>query len=349
MRAVSPGSAPFRAVREGRQEAVVIDVEQGSNGEFTGVVIRAGGGLCRVGDGERVWSCRLRGRLKQGRRTARTLVVVGDRVRVCPDDPAADPPVGVVEEVLPRRNRVSRLGARRGGHVEQVLMANLDQVVAVQSVRDPVPQRGLVDRLLVAAERFGVAGVLVLNKCDLPEDPAQAARWAHYGGLGYTVLRTSVESGEGIAELGELLRDRISLLLGVSGVGKSSLLNALQPGLNLRVGDITEKTGLGRHTTTASELFPLAGGGYIADSPGIRGFDPWDVDPRDLGTYFPDFADDVAACRFRSCMHRDEPDCGVKAGVAEGRVPAWRYRAYLDLLRDLEERQERAGPQRNKP
>lgn len=302
-----------------------------------------------MGDGERVWSCRLRGRLKQGRRTARTLVTVGDRVRVSPDDPRAEPPTGVVEEVLPRRNRISRLGARRGGGVEQVLMANLDQVVAVQSVRDPVPQRGLVDRLLVAAERFGVAGVLVLNKCDLAEDPEQAARWEHYRRLGYTVLRTSVVTGEGLDALGACLRHRISLLLGVSGVGKSSLLNALQPGLKLRVRGVTEKTGLGRHTTTASELYPLVGGGYIADSPGIRGFDPWDVDPRRVGTYFPDFGEGAAVCRFRSCLHRDEPDCGVKAAVAAGHIPAWRYTAYLDLVRDLEERREEAGPQRQRP
>ena len=152
-----------------------------------------------------------------------------------------------------------------------------------------------------------------------------------------------------IAGLAGCLRDRISLLLGVSGVGKSSLLNTLQPGLNLRVGDITEKTGLGRHTTTASELYPLAGGGFIADSPGIRGFDPWDVDPREAGAYFPDFTAGAAACRFRSCLHRDEPDCGVKAAVAAGDVPAWRYAAYLDLLRDLEDRSARAGPQRSRP
>lgn len=317
---------------------------------FEGVVVRAGGGLCRVGDGDRVWACRLRGRLKQGRRRMRTLVVVGDRVRVTPDDPAADPPSGVVEEVLPRRNRISRRAARRGGgRLEQVLMANLDQVLAVQSVRDPVPQRGLVDRLLVAAERFGVDGVLVLNKCDLEEDAAQAARWTHYRDLGYAVLRTSALTGAGLEELGVRLRDRISLLLGVSGVGKSSLLNALQPGLDLRVGDVTARTGLGRHTTTATELFPLAGGGYIADSPGLRGFDPWDVDPRELADYFPELAQAGAACRFRSCLHRDEPDCGVKSAVASGDVPRWRHDAYLELLRDLEERRTELGPQRESP
>jgi ribosome biogenesis GTPase len=276
---------------------------------------------------------------------AQTLAVVGDRVRLQILDAAADPPTAVIEEVLPRRNRVSRLAARRsGGRIEQVLMANLDQVVAVQSLRDPRPQTGFVDRLLVAAERFGVQGALVLNKCDLPDAAAEAERWEHYTALGYRVLWTSAVSGRGLTDLAELLTDRVSLLLGASGVGKSSLLNALEPGLGLRVNEVTARTGLGRHTTTRTELFPLAGGGFIADSPGIRGFDPWDVDPQELRDYFPDFRAPGATCRFRTCLHRDEPGCSVKAEVAAGSVPAWRHEAYLALLRDLEERRDRYGP-----
>ncbi len=308
------------------------------------MVILASAGRCRVSADGRVWQCLLRGRLKQGERKAQTIAVVGDRVRLTVDDGAADPPTGVVEEVLPRRNRISRLAARRsGGHVEQVLMANLDQVVAVQSIRDPRPQKGFVDRLLVAAERFGVAGVLILNKCDLQESDAQADRWEYFRGLGYTVLRASAVTGEGVAEFGEILRDSISLLLGASGVGKSSLLNTLQPGLRLRVNDVTVKTGLGRHTTTRTELFPLEGGGFIADSPGIRGFDPWDVDPLDVRDYFPEFQEVADGCRFRSCLHRDEPSCGVKAAVGAGIIPGWRHAAYLALVGDLEERRDRAG------
>jgi ribosome biogenesis GTPase len=253
----------------------------------------------------------------------------------------------VIEEVLPRRNRVSRLAARRsGGHVEQVLMANLDQVVAVQSLCEPAPQKGFVDRLLVAAERFGVDGVLVLNKCDLVPEDADPAPWDYFAKLGYTVVWTSAETGRGVDELAAILRGRISLLIGASGTGKSTLLNRIEPGLRLRVGEVTEKTGLGRHTTTRTELFPLSGGGFIADSPGIRGFDPWDIDPGDLRDYFPDFADPAAGCRFRDCLHRDETDCGVKEAVREGPLPAWRHEAYLALLRDLEERRERAGPRR---
>ena len=273
-----------------------------------------------------------------------TVAVVGDKVIFLVLDKAAEPPLGVIEEVLPRRNRISRLAARRsGGQTEQVLMANLDQVVAVQSLVEPRPQSGFVDRLLVAAERFGVDGVLILNKCDLVGADEGRDRWDYFAGLGYTVIYTSAESGQGTEDFKAALTNRISLLIGASGVGKSTLLNAIQPGLRLRVGDITEKPGLGRHTTTSTELFPLEGGGFIADSPGIRGFDPWDIDPQDIRDYFPEFREAAGECRYRTCMHRDEPACGVKKLVALGRVPAWRHKAYLALLGDLEERKARLG------
>lgn len=333
--------------------------ETGGWAGHTGIVVQATGGNCRVVEVAfagteaatiepsttgREWLCGLRGRLKKGPKEAQTVAVVGDHVRFAAIDAAADPPQGVIEEVLPRRSRVSRQAARRsGGFIEQVLMANLDQVVAVQSVQDPAPQKSFVDRLLLAAERFGVEGVLVLNKCDLVDEAATREKWHYYEKLGYRVLRTSAESGRGLDDLRAVLRDRLSLLIGASGVGKSSLLNAMQPGLRLRVGEVTGKTGLGRHTTTRTELFPLEGGGFIADSPGIRGFDPWDIDPLDAADYFPDFREPRLECRFRTCLHRDEPACGVKDAVAAGSIPAWRHEAYLMLLKDLEERKARRG------
>jgi len=314
----------------------------GTGASREGIVIRAAAGACDVAEGGRVWRCDLRGRLKMGPRQEQTPAVAGDRVRFTPVDAAAEPPTGVVDAVLPRRTRVSRQAARRsGGRIEQVLMANLDQVVAVQSVREPAPQTGFVDRLLVAAERFGVDGVLVLNKIDLVGAGDDPARWDYYRTLGTTVLRTSAATGAGVDALRAALAGRVSLLLGASGVGKSSLLNAVEPGLGLKVGRLTGRTGLGRHTTTRTELFPAAGG-WIADSPGLRGFDPWDVDPAVLRDYFPDFTEPAAACRFRTCLHRDEPDCGVKAAVAAGALPVWRHEAYLALLRDLEDRRDRA-------
>ena len=316
-----------------------------------GIVIRATSGRCLVAESGLVWACKVRGRLKKGPRQTQTVVVVGDRVRFLILDSDPDHPSGVIEEVLPRRNRISRLAARRsGGRTEQVLMANLDQVVAVQSLREPSPQTGFVDRLLVAAERFGVQGVLVLNKCDLVSDPTDPAgelvKGDYFAGLGYRVIRTSAPSGQGVEEFHDVLTNRISLLIGASGVGKSTLLNAIQPGLKLRVGEVTGKTGLGRHITTRTELFPLENGGFIADSPGIRGFDPWDIDPEQVRDYFPDFVEGSQECRFRTCLHRDEPRCGVKAKVAQGIIPMWRHEAYLGLLRDLEERKASLGYRR---
>lgn len=308
--------------------------------------MRSQSGHFRVAaDDGAVYHCRARGRLKRGRQESRTVAVAGDRVRFR-TEPAADSslPAGVIEEILPRRNKISRFSSRRGGgRIEQVMMANLDQLVAVQSISRPAPAQGFVDRLLAAAERFEVSGVLCLNKCDLDPEAAADERWDYYRGLGYGVLRTSAETGRGVDDLRETLRGRVSLLLGASGVGKSSLLQLVQPGLSLRTGEVTDKTGLGRHVTTRTELFALDGGGFIADSPGIRGFDPWDVPPVDLRLCFPDLIEPGSRCRFSTCLHRDEPDCGVKAAVAAGEIPGWRHRAYLDLLRDLESRDSGRG------
>ncbi|MBC8425078.1 ribosome small subunit-dependent GTPase A [bacterium] len=314
-----------------------------------GVVIRSQSGYCTVLCEGLEYLCKLRGRLKRGKQRSRTVAVAGDRVSFRPvADAGGDTPAGVVEEVLPRANRISRSSSRRDrGRTEQVLMANLDQIVAVQSVCQPEPMTGFVDRMLVAAEQYGVAGLLCVNKIDL--DPAAAAdpRWDHYAAVGYTLLRTSAETGEGVDALHDALRGKLSLLLGASGTGKSSLL-ARATGLELEIGDVTAKTGLGRHTTTRTELFPIGDGGFIADSPGIRGFDLWEVEPTDLRNLFPEFLASAVECRFSTCVHRDEPGCGVKAAVGAGAIPAWRHEAYLLILGDLETGTAERGPRRRK-
>jgi len=302
-----------------------------------GIVLRAQSGHCYVAtpDGQQ-WHCVVRGRLKSGPRTTQTVVVAGDRVRFRPAP--GEEREAVLEEVLPRRNRVSRRTSRRDrGRHEQVLMANLDQVLVVQSVARPDPRPGFVDRLLAAAEQDGVRGLLCLNKCDLAPERARDPAWDWYARIGYPVLRTSAETGEGLDALREALAGRVTLLLGASGTGKSSLISRAT-GRELRVGDVTGKTGLGRHTTTHTELYPVGRDGYIADSPGLRGFDLWGVEPQELADLFPDIREEAANCRFSSCLHAEEPDCGVKQAVAEGRLPDWRYKAYRSLLEEVKAR-----------
>lgn len=280
------------------------------------------------------YHCRVRGKLKQGKQKSHTVAVVGDKVRFL----VIDDKEGVIEEVLPRANKISRMASRRaGGHIEQVIMANLDQVVVVQSVTEPTPTAGFVDRLLISGERYKVPAILCVNKCDLDESVINTPAWDYYNNLDCTVIYTSAENGLGVPQLREQLSDRISLLVGASGTGKSSLISAVMPGLELRVSEVTEKTGLGRHTTTRTELFPI-GDGFIADSAGIRGFDPWGIEPEDLGGYFSDFFEHNAKCRFSSCIHENEPDCGVKRAAASGSLPEWRYKAYMLLLKQLRER-----------
>jgi len=314
-----------------------------------GIVIRSHSGYCTVRSVDDEYLCKLRGRLKQGRQRSRTVAVAGDRVRFSAvADAGGDTPSGVIEEVLPRTNKVSRTSSRRDrGRTEQVMMANLDQIIVVQSLLQPTPMKGFVDRLLAAAERFEVAGVLCLNKIDLDAAAARDDRWDHYATLSYKVLRTSAETGEGVDAFHDTLRGKVSLLLGASGTGKSSLL-AKATGLNLRVGDVTAKTGLGRHTTTRTELFAVGDGGYIADSPGIRGFDIWDVEPVDLRHLFPEFLEPALSCRFSTCLHRGEPSCGVALAIDAGEVPVWRHEAYLGILTDLETNETSRGPRRRR-
>ncbi len=301
-----------------------------------GTVLRAQSGHCRIlDDTGRTWHALLRGRLKSGPRLARTVVAAGDRVRFRPVDAAAGE--AVLEEVLPRRNRISRRTTRRDrGRREHVLMANLDRVIVVQSVARPAPVPGFVDRLLAAAEQHAVPAAVCVHKSDLDPDAAADPAWDWYAGLGYRVLRTSTVTGEGVDAFRELLAGSTSIVLGASGTGKSSLI-AAATGLELRVGEVTARTGLGRHTTTHTELYPVPGGGFIADSPGLRGFDLWGVEPREIQALMPDIAREAAGCRFHSCLHVAEPDCAVRAAVDAGRLPAWRYRAYRRLLAEAEE------------
>jgi len=272
----------------------------------------------------------LRGRLKQQHRTG-SRVVIGDRVSV---HRSGD--VWAVESVEERRNELVRRG--RGGRIAKVLAANLDGAFLVVAAREPTATPELIDRLLVLAESSGVTPTVVINKLDT-DDAAEV--WEPladlYRSVGYTVLPVSAVTEVGLPELHTAMCAGISTLIGPSGVGKSSLLNAVDPDLQLATGALSRKTGTGRHTTVGSRIIELSCGGMIADTPGFGDVGLWSVDPAEIGDCFPDIRSLAGSCRFRGCAHREEPDCAVKDGVASGEIAESRYQSYRTLRTEAEE------------
>jgi ribosome biogenesis GTPase len=217
------------------------------------------------------------------------------------------------------------------GEFRQILLANADQIVAVFACANPEPHLRMLDRFLVIAEKQRLRAVVVINKVDLASLEEIKKKFAIYPKLGYSVIYTSAKENIGIEELRAAVQNRISAFTGPSGVGKSSLLNALQPGLGAAVKEISSHTNKGKHTTVVRELFPLTGGGFVADLPGIRRLSPWDTQPEELDGYFPELRSLVAECQFNDCTHRSEPGCAVTRAVKTGEVDPARYDSYLRL------------------
>ena len=299
-------------------------------GRAKGIVLRGTGGVwqVRTDTGETV-PASLRGRLKQAEKQK---LAVGDDVileRGERDDAWA------ILEILPRRSTLARR-APGGAPGERIVAANVDQVVVVFAIAEPEPHVRMLDRFLVIAESNDLPSRVVVNKVELPGDAR--ALFGHYEGMGYPVHYTSVKRGDGLPALKEALHGRISALTGPSGVGKSSLLNAMFPGLNLRVGEISRSVMKGRHTTVGADLHPLPDGGYVVDTPGLREVGVWGLDPRQLDRCFPEMRPLLEQCRFGDCTHRVEPGCAVRAGVESGGVTGDRYESYLKLRKELEDR-----------
>ena len=296
-----------------------------------GLVLRARSGFYTIAtdEGDLV-EARLRGRVKKDRQ-ASDLAVIGDRVEVerLPDG------TGAIASVEPRRTRFSRRQpGPRGSWREDVMVANPDLVVIVFAVDRPPPNPRLIDRFLVVTEYNEVPALLVANKVDLG---AEAAReiFGPYERIGYDVLYAGAKAGIGVEELRGRLAGRLSIVTGPSGVGKSTLLNALQPGLQLATGEVSSvEEGKGKHTTTHAELLPLDGpeGGYVADTPGIRELGLWEIPPSELAWCFPEFRDHLGGCAFNDCSHLHEPRCSLRAAVGRGEVSEQRYDSYRRLL-----------------
>jgi ribosome biogenesis GTPase len=301
-------------------------------GRLIGTVLETAGGLYRVHIEGEALECSVRGRLKK---EGGSRVAVGDRVEVerLPDGS------GRIVDVHPRASKLSRHAPSR--RREQIIAANVDQVAAVVAVARPEPDRRMLDRLLAVAELNDLGAFLVINKVDLIPDQALPEELETYRSLGYPMLLTSASDGTGLDELWARLEDKVTVFSGPSGVGKSSLLNALMPGLELRVGEVGERSGRGRHTTVGALLIPLPRGGYLADTPGIQHFEPGFLDPRELETAFREMAPLKGTCRFADCRHRAEPGCAVIAAVADGRIDGRRYEGYLELLEIADQASER--------
>jgi ribosome biogenesis GTPase len=296
-----------------------------------GWIIRLQSGFYTVQTGERVLTCKMRGRLKR-KHTDVDFIAVGDRVQVM----ALPDGSGMIEAIEPRASSLVRLDPRPRGVYQQIMLANIDQLVLVFACSQPAPRLRMLDRFLVIAEKQGIPAAIVANKVDLVGMEKAQELFGVYPGLGYPVMYTSVKSGLGVEELRARLSGKISGLAGPSGVGKSSLLNRIQPELGLAVREVSNLTTKGRHTTVVRQLFALDAGGYVADLPGLRSLALWDTQPEELDGYFPELRERVEECQFNDCTHQNEPGCAVIQAVKDGRVSAERYESYLRLRRGEE-------------
>jgi len=322
------------------RKRTVIGQQVAKEGSSDGVVPFADPSTCRLGrvlrvqglfstveadDGKR-WKCVTRRLLKTLDTDQRHAVAAGDRVwfrREGRDD-------GVIEAVQPRHGVLSRSSRGR----RHVLVANVDQMFIVSSAAEPYLKPHLIDRMLITAEKASIHPVVCINKMDLVNPIDLQPIVGVFSQLGYEVLLLSACNGTGMERLRERMRDRKSVVTGQSGVGKSSLLNAIDPSLHLRIGEVSHETRKGRHTTTTTELLPLAGGGYVVDTPGIRQFQLWDIIPKEIAGFYRDIRPFVSLCRFPDCTHTHEGDCAVKDAVADMLVDVRRYESYVQLLRE---------------
>ena len=316
-------------------EDVEIDPDALPDGTVKGLVIEAAGEQCLVQVDDRQVDCVVRRSLLVKETTFTSVVAAGDNVALRLGENGSS----AVEQVLPRRSVLARPEGNTS--YRQLVAANVDRVLVVASWRKPAIWPELIDRYLIAAERSRLEAVICVNKVDLVEDPDELkVTMQPYRDAGYQVLLTSAETGAGIENLRALLKDTVTVFAGLSGVGKSSLLSAIQPGLSLRalsIGERGKNRNQGRHSTTMASLYPLKDGGAVIDTPGIREFGLAFLERRELPGFYPEMAALQGQCRYTGCSHTHEPDCAVKAAVEGGELAKVRYENYIKILCDLPE------------
>ena len=294
--------------------------------QLKGLIVRTQSGFFTVKTEDRFYVCQLRGRLKQGPREG-DVAALGDWVWFTP----VDAETGVIEAIEPRHRLISRMAPQPQGEYQQIIIANPDQAFFVFACVEPEPRFGMLDRFLVIAEKQNLPAIIVANKVDLVGMDEACVLFSHYEPLGYEVVYASAKTGLGVDEMRDRLSGKISVFAGPSGVGKSSLLNAIQPGLGLAARTISQATSKGRHTTVVRELFPVEGGGYVADTPGLKALALWDIEPEEIDAYFPELRSRVKECQFSDCTHVHEPGCAVIEAVEAGQIHTDRYQSYLRM------------------
>ena len=294
---------------------------------LTGTVVRATGSWYEVLHEGAVLRCRIRGRLRLRGVRSTNPVVVGDRV-ACEADENGD---WAIVDIAPRTNYVIRRASNLSKE-SHIIAANVDRALLLVTLQAPATPTEFVDRFLVTCEAYKVPVHIVLSKRELQDDGEVAAFRAVYESAGYEVVEVSAFTGLGVGRIRELLAAGTTLLSGNSGVGKSTLIGCIDPGLDIRTGEISQSHHKGRHTTTFSTMYPLCGGGSVIDTPGIKGFGLIDIEDAELGHYFPEMMRRAPGCRFYNCTHTHEPGCAVVEAVQRGEIAAARYESYLKML-----------------
>lgn len=301
-----------------------------------GIVIKSTGSWYQVRSEEgRIVECRIVGKFRLEGLNLTNPVAVGDEV-IFTDEGKNE---GLIKKILPRKNYVARQSPRQKHHIH-LLASNVDQAVIISTIVEPHLKQGFIDRFLMMTEPYEIPTTIVFNKVDIYDDKAMALLQyisSIYEKIGYAVLAVSALKHSGIEQLKALLKDKTTLIGGQSGVGKSSLVNALQPGIELRTGEISDYSGKGQHTTTFAEMHPLDFGGYIIDTPGIKTLAFNNMEPEHITQNFRELFAASSGCRFSDCSHRNEPGCAVKTAIAAGEISELRYNSYLQILEEVED------------